>query len=480
MTKPMNAPVIDVSAEAHHEPPPQMAVAVRNEGGGPVDRPITMDELKQNLDFIRQVMGTVMKEGQDYGKVPGCGDKPTLLQPGAQKLLMTFQLTNEVAQETIKDYPGFHREYSFVVRLVSRTGRHWDGVGTCSTLENKYRFRKAEIKCPKCGRTTIIAGKAEYGGGWICFSKKGGCGAKFQANDPAILNQPRGQTENPNPAECWNTVRKMAFKRALVHAAINATNTSELWTQDIEDMSLGQDEDAVPSPAPAPAPAPRPTPAPAPAKAKQEPPLPTVEGRMKMIRELKAGPGEPNREIVTEYFRKAGMLLPNETVEELPLRWVPATVRQMGQLAAAITAFSNGDPANPAFLANPEPPQPKAPPAQPQAPAQSEPEPVPPSKSGRPWFMDVIVPVPRKGMKRDAYLKAPDTIGSLYDLRRLENDEGQEARQRLWGFVTHFEPKGWLKKDGTEMPPNETDLNFRKALDAFAEWFKTNHPDEKL
>jgi hypothetical protein len=38
--------------------------------------------------------------------------------------------------------------------------------------------------CPKCGAAAIIKGKAEYGGGWVCFKKKGGCGAKF-AYDPA-------------------------------------------------------------------------------------------------------------------------------------------------------------------------------------------------------------------------------------------------------------------------------------------------------
>lgn len=40
--------------------------------------------------------------------------------------------------------------------------------------------------CPVCGVVgAIIKGKPEYGGGWLCFQKKGGCGAKFQ-NDPTL------------------------------------------------------------------------------------------------------------------------------------------------------------------------------------------------------------------------------------------------------------------------------------------------------
>lgn len=34
--------------------------------------------------------------------------------------------------------------------------------------------------CPECGSTdAVIKGKAEYGGGYLCFKKKGGCGAKW-------------------------------------------------------------------------------------------------------------------------------------------------------------------------------------------------------------------------------------------------------------------------------------------------------------
>lgn len=104
-------------------------------------------------------------------------------------------------------------------------------------MEGKYRFRKADQKCPECGKdSTIIKGKKEYGGGWICFQKKGGCGAKFKDGDPAIENQNMGRVEHDNPADYYNTVLKMAKKRAHVDAVLTATAASDIFTQDIEDM----------------------------------------------------------------------------------------------------------------------------------------------------------------------------------------------------------------------------------------------------
>lgn len=41
---------------------------------------------------------------------------------------------------------------------------------------------KAQLPaCPKCGKTEyVIVGKPEYGGGYVCYGKKGGCGEKWQ------------------------------------------------------------------------------------------------------------------------------------------------------------------------------------------------------------------------------------------------------------------------------------------------------------
>lgn len=478
----------EIVKEGEPKPDNSQALAVRGETS--VGQAMSIDELRTNLQFIRDVMKNVMKDGQDYGKVPGCGDKPSLLQPGAQKLCMLFQLTDEVKEEKVVDFPEYHREYSFVVRLTSKTGRTWEGVGTCSTLESKYRYRKAERRCPQCGRNAIIQGKAEYGGGWVCYKKKQGCGVKFVENDPRIISQPGGTVENENPADYWNTVRKMAFKRALVHASINATNTSELWSQDLEDLPKGGDAPEMPQDEPETAPTKTPAPAknasPTPKSAtgtttaapKAPIPFPTEESLSKMISLLNAKEGQPARRIVTEFFEKAGVIFASETLEDIALRFVPATAGQMRALGTAIAAFEAGEPAKLPYEIHPEPTEPKG--KKEKAIEVPRDPPEPPPKHPEDWFFDFVVPIPPKGMKRDAYLKNPDTIGSLYELRHGDDDEAQGARQRLWGFVTHFEPKGWTKRDGTEIPPSETDKQFRVALDAFADWFEKNHPDEKL
>ena len=101
---------------------------------------------------------------------------------------------------------------------------------------------------------------------------------------------------------------------------------------------------AAPAPQPHTPPPAATRPAPAPAQ-----PHGTPEQRAKMIAQLKAGPGESNRAICTEYFEKIGQLLPGEELEGLPLRFVPATVKQMKDLAEKLAEFGNSGQAARAF-----------------------------------------------------------------------------------------------------------------------------------
>jgi hypothetical protein len=199
--------------------------------------PLTAQEIKAQVQLIQEVMQAVMQEGYHYGVIPGT-EKPTLLKPGAEKLTTTFRLAPLLHVES-RELSNSHREYQVRCTLVHiPTGRvYGEGVGSCSTLESRYRYRTAERTCPHCGRTTIIKGRAEYGGGWLCFQKKGGCGAKFADQDPAIVSQFVGRLDNPDVADTYNTVLKMAKKRALIDAALTATAASDIFTQDLEDYT---------------------------------------------------------------------------------------------------------------------------------------------------------------------------------------------------------------------------------------------------
>lgn len=181
------------------------------------------------------LMKEAMTEGQHYGRIPGCGENPTLLQPGAQVMACTFRLAPSYAV-IIETPKGEHRAYQVTCTLRHHGEIIADGVGYCSSMESKYRFRNGARKCPECGKEAIIKGKTDYGGGWICFTKKGGCGAKWKDGDKAIEAQETGQAENPNPADVFNTVLKMAKKRAYVDAVISATACNDLFTQDLEDI----------------------------------------------------------------------------------------------------------------------------------------------------------------------------------------------------------------------------------------------------
>lgn len=187
--------------------------------------------------MLQQVMQRIMKENTHFGKVPGCGNKPTLLKPGAEAISSTFQLCPKY-EVTRTELGDGHREYEIVCNLHTPDGGFvGSGVGSCSTMEGKYRFRKAGYKCPDCGKEeTIIKGKQQYGGGWVCFNKKGGCGANFPDGDERIENQNIGKVEHDNPADYYNTVLKMGKKRAFVDAVLTATGASDIFTQDIEDM----------------------------------------------------------------------------------------------------------------------------------------------------------------------------------------------------------------------------------------------------
>jgi hypothetical protein len=113
-----------------------------------------------------------------------------------------------------------------------------EGDGSCNSWEKKYRYREAKRLCPDCGQPTIIKGRREFGGGWLCFKKQGGCGAKFFDGDTAIESQEVGQVSNPDMPDLVNTIKKMSQKRALVAAALLAVNASEFFTQDLEDQII--------------------------------------------------------------------------------------------------------------------------------------------------------------------------------------------------------------------------------------------------
>lgn len=193
---------------------------------------------KQRLQEFQSFIRDYLVEGEDFGKIPGA-NKPCLLKPGADKLCELYGLADDyIFIERIEDFDKSLFDYTFKCILTDRRRGIMvsTGFGSCNSMEQKYRWRDSKRLCPQCGKEAIIKGKEEYGGGFLCFAKKGGCGAKFSDTDKSIIDQVVGRTMNEDIADLKNTILKMAKKRAKIDATLSATRSSGVFTQDIEDM----------------------------------------------------------------------------------------------------------------------------------------------------------------------------------------------------------------------------------------------------
>jgi len=194
---------------------------------------ITAGELVKRMELIEEAKRTAMKEDVDYGRVPGT-DKPGLFKPGAEKLAVLFKLDvqprNEVIWGPAEHLTVISRATVYHAPTGTRLGY---GEGICSSRERSRAYRKQERTCPECEQPAVIKGKAEFGGGWLCWRKRGGCGAKFPDGDERIEAQEVGEIENPDLPDTWNAVAKMGKKRAYVDAVLSVTGASAIFTQDI-------------------------------------------------------------------------------------------------------------------------------------------------------------------------------------------------------------------------------------------------------
>lgn len=170
-----------------------------------------MTRMKEVIELKRLFLKENLHEGadKDYAVIQGCGKRPMLLKPGAEKLLdwhgyyPAFEL---VAQKEDDDL-GI---YSYVYRCtIKQRGSNMviaQCEGDASTMESKYRFEwKTADQLPAGTMVdTLESKKDDYG-------------------------KIRYRVLVAHPADKRNTVRKMAQKRALIGATVLATATSDLF-----------------------------------------------------------------------------------------------------------------------------------------------------------------------------------------------------------------------------------------------------------
>lgn len=191
-----------------------------------------------------------MREGEHYGVIPGT-DKPSLYKAGAGKLGFTLRLVPEF-QVSRRDLPDSHREYEIVctLRHMGTGAIIGQGVGNCSTLESKYRYRHQEKNTGKPVPKQYFSVKKKD-------PKKaqmmlGGYGFRPRKIDSQWLIVTHGErVENPDIADVFNTVLKMAKKRAHVDAIIATCAASDIFAQDLEDFVHDEPESVQPGQKPA-------------------------------------------------------------------------------------------------------------------------------------------------------------------------------------------------------------------------------------
>ena len=150
-------------------------------------RGLTVEEAKQFDDDMNRFIDSVLIAGIDYGVIPHC-NKPTLLKPGAEKIMNYLGLICRVETlNRVEDYNVGFFSYECKVYLIDYNGVvKGEGIGITNTREGKY-------------------------------AKQNGFSVQ-------------------------NVVYKMSKKRALVDAVLNVGNLGARFTQDVEDMNLESDD----------------------------------------------------------------------------------------------------------------------------------------------------------------------------------------------------------------------------------------------
>jgi hypothetical protein len=142
------------------------------------------------VNTFKNIIKNIFKEGYHFGTIPGT-PKPSLWQPGAETILMSFGLADEyTVTDSEKDWNNGFFYFEVKCSLLKSGFKVAEGLGSCNTKEKKYQ----------------------------------------RVDSNGELKQ--------DPYTLANTILKMAKKRALVDAAKRVAGLSDVFTQDIEDLFI--------------------------------------------------------------------------------------------------------------------------------------------------------------------------------------------------------------------------------------------------
>lgn len=201
------------------------------ESGNLQSEELSVGQVVAQVRKIQELMQQVMRKDEHYGTIPGT-QKPTLYKAGAEKLGFTFRLAPRFhgEREPIES-PNDHREYVIKCELYNIKNGYpvGEGLGSCSTMESKYRYRWENTNNP-VPQDYWKHRDPSYLGGDTYTPRK----AYVEGKQTWMIFQ---RIEHSDPADYYNTCLKMAKKRAHVDAMLTCTAASDLFTQDLEDMA---------------------------------------------------------------------------------------------------------------------------------------------------------------------------------------------------------------------------------------------------
>ncbi|TET24503.1 MAG: hypothetical protein E3J76_02830 [Candidatus Aminicenantes bacterium] len=192
--------------------------------------------VEKTLDAISKISAVVkekLHKGHDYGIIPGT-KKPTLLKPGAEKMVKLFGLadTYEVMEQELDwGKPFFFFQIKCTLLSMKNDKVVSEGMGNCNSMEDRFRWRwlyPNELSAEhmdEAGKPLAILKQKKF----------------FSERQKRWYVQYR--VENDNIHTLVNTILKMAEKRALIDAVLHATRLSDLFTQDMEDIYQGYVEE---------------------------------------------------------------------------------------------------------------------------------------------------------------------------------------------------------------------------------------------
>lgn len=198
--------------------------------GGSAQMAAVLQDMEAKLNLVKAFFQRVMVKELDYGIIPGT-DKPSLLKPGAEKLLALYNFSSVVKEKNeIRDLKTGYYQAQLVIQIIHRGSGTIvaEGVGEASSYESKYRYRWVyESDVPEGIDKSSLMSKT--------FKSKNN-GKEYK----------KYRLENPDLIDQWNTVLKMAKKRALVDAALTSTGTSSIFSQSEDEWSAWIEEDGRP------------------------------------------------------------------------------------------------------------------------------------------------------------------------------------------------------------------------------------------